>query len=43
LKNGIKGYLKKEMTVKARFIVTNRSLFQILYQKTDKWLNPTQY
>lgn len=43
LKNGIKGYLKKGMTVKARFIVTNRSLFQILYQKTDKWLNPTQY
>lgn len=43
LKSGIKGFLKKGMTVRARFIVTNRSLLQLLYQKTDKWLNPTQY
>lgn len=43
LKSGIKGILKKGMTVRARFIITNRSLLQLLYQKTDKWLNPTQY
>ncbi len=43
LKSGIKGILKKGMTVRARFIITNRSLLQLLYQKTDKWLNPIQY
>ncbi|MDR2144836.1 MAG: HlyD family secretion protein [Tannerella sp.] len=42
-KNGIKGYLKKGMTVSAHFIITKRSLFDLLYQKIDDWVNPAQY
>lgn len=42
LKNGIKGSLKKGMTIRARFLITKKSLFQLLYQKADKWLNPSQ-
>lgn len=40
LKNGYKGYLKKGMNFTARFSVTERSLFQLLYDKVDNWLNP---
>lgn len=40
LKNSYRGYLKKGMTVQARFIVTRRSLFELLYDKADDWLNP---
>ena len=40
LKNGYKGYLKKGMTLTGRFKITKRSLFQLLYDKTDNWLNP---
>ena len=40
LKNGFKGYLRKGMTFKARFIVTERTLFQLLFEKVDNWLNP---
>lgn len=40
LKNGFKGYLKKGMTFKARFVVTERTLFQLLFEKVDDWLNP---
>jgi membrane fusion protein, peptide pheromone/bacteriocin exporter len=43
LKSGVKGRLKKGMTVNARFMVARRSLFQLLYQKTDNWLNPARY
>lgn len=39
-KAGFKGQLKKGMTLQARFVLTQRSLFQLLYDKTDKWLNP---
>ncbi|QQS50982.1 MAG: HlyD family efflux transporter periplasmic adaptor subunit [Bacteroidota bacterium] len=42
LKNGIKGKLKKGMTVNARFMIAKRSLFDLLYQKSDDWLNPTR-
>ncbi|MDR1593722.1 MAG: HlyD family secretion protein [Prevotellaceae bacterium] len=42
-KNGVKGTLKKGMTVSAHFIITKRSLFDLLYQKMDDWINPTQY
>jgi HlyD family secretion protein len=28
------------MTFKARFIVTERTLFQLLFEKVDNWLNP---
>ena len=40
LSNGHKGYIKKSMTITARLIVTRRTLFQLLYDKIDNWLNP---
>lgn len=40
LKNGYKGYLKKGMSFTARFTVTERSLYQLLYDKVDDWVNP---
>ena len=40
LKNGYKGYLQKGMTLQARFIVAQRSLWQLLYDKADNWFNP---
>ncbi len=40
LKNGYKGFLKKGMTMQARFLVTRRSLWQLLYDKVDDWINP---
>lgn len=40
LKNGFKGKFKKGMTLNARFILAERSLFDLLYDKTDDWLNP---
>lgn len=35
LKSGQKGVLKKGMTVSAHFMITRRSLFDLLYQKID--------
>jgi len=43
LKNGYKGYLKKGMSLQARFIVTERTLWQLLYDKVDDWVNPNTY
>ena len=43
LKNGQIGKLKKGMTASAHFMVTRRSLFDLLYQKIDDWANPRQY
>ncbi|MEY9143751.1 multidrug resistance efflux pump [Bradyrhizobium elkanii] len=40
LKNGIVGHLKKGMTVRARFLVAERTLLQLLYTEVDDWLNP---
>ncbi len=40
LPTGYKATLKKGMTLRARFIVTKRSLFQLLYDKVDDWVNP---
>jgi len=40
LKNGFKGKLKKGMVVNAQFELTERSLFDLLYDKIDDWLNP---
>lgn len=42
LKSGVKGNLKKGMTVNARFMAAKRSLFQMLYQKSDDLINPTR-
>ncbi|WP_343671028.1 HlyD family efflux transporter periplasmic adaptor subunit [Chitinophaga sp.] len=38
--NGVSASLRKGMTLQARFILTQRSLFQLLYDKTDDWINP---
>lgn len=40
LKNGYKGELKKGLTFQARFIVAERSLWQLLFDKVDDWFNP---
>lgn len=40
LKNGYKGQIRKGMTLSAHFTVTERSLFQLLYDRVDDWLNP---
>ncbi|MFV0271231.1 MAG: HlyD family secretion protein [Macellibacteroides fermentans] len=42
-KNGIKGNLKKGMTVYCHFMITRRSLLDLIYQNVDDWINPTQY
>ncbi|WP_430641437.1 HlyD family secretion protein [Bradyrhizobium centrolobii] len=40
LKSGVMGQLKKGMTVRARFLVADRTLLQLLYTEVDDWLNP---
>ena len=40
LKNGFKGNLKKGMTLQARFVVARRSLWELLFDKVDDWVNP---
>ena len=40
LKNGFTGTLKKGLNFQARFIVARRSLWQLLYDNLDDWLNP---
>lgn len=42
-KNGVKGVLKKGMSISVHFMITRRSLFDLLYQKMDDWANPAQY
>ena len=42
-KTNRKGYIKKGMAINAHFIITKRSLFDLLYQSIDEWINPTQY
>ncbi|MCU7549957.1 HlyD family secretion protein [Chitinophagaceae bacterium LB-8] len=41
LKNGFTGQLKKGLTIQARFILTQRSLWQLLFDKIDDWTNPS--
>jgi len=43
LKNGYKGHLRKGMTLTGGFMITRRSLSELLYDKTDNWLNPKIY
>lgn len=42
LKNGFEGELKKGMTLNAQFKLVERSLFDLLYDKVDDWVNPSQ-
>ncbi len=41
LKNGYQASIQKGMTLTARFIITRRSLYQLLFDKVDQWLNPS--
>lgn len=40
LNTGYKGYLKKGMTLTGRFYLTNRTLWQLLFDKINDWVNP---
>lgn len=41
LKNGFKGSFNKGMTLSARFQLTQRTLYELLYDKVDDWFNPS--
>ncbi|NCI47053.1 HlyD family secretion protein [Sediminibacterium soli] len=41
LKNGFSGRLKKGLNFQAAFLVARRSLWQLLFDKIDDWLNPS--
>jgi HlyD family secretion protein len=41
LKNGFSGQLKKGLTFQVRFIIGERTLWQLLFDKADDWFNPT--
>lgn len=40
LKNGFSSPIIKGMTGQARFMITRRTLFNILWDKVDNWINP---
>ncbi len=40
LKNGYKGQIGKGMTLTARFHLTDRTLWQLLFDRVDDWFNP---
>lgn len=40
LKNGYKGFLRKGMTLQVRFLISRRSLWQLLWDHVDDWINP---
>jgi len=42
LKSGYKSDVSKGMTLTTRYIITRRSLFDLLFDKIDNWLNPKQ-
>lgn len=42
LKSGYSTQVSKGMTLTARFKIANRSLFDLLFDKVDDWLNPKQ-
>ena len=41
LKNGYRAEIQKGMSLTARFIITRRSIYQLLFDKVDQWLNPS--
>lgn len=42
LKNGFRGTLKMGMTLNANFKLVERSLYDLLHDKVDDWLNPSK-
>jgi HlyD family secretion protein len=43
LKNGHKAFIKKGMSINTRIFVIRRSLYNLLFDKADKWFNPYTY
>lgn len=43
LRNGHKAYIKKGMSLNTRIFVIRRSLYNLLFDKADKWFNPYTY
>jgi membrane fusion protein, peptide pheromone/bacteriocin exporter len=43
LKNGYKAVIKKGMSLNTRIFVIRRSLYNLLFDKADKWFNPYTY
>jgi multidrug resistance efflux pump len=43
LKNGQKAFIKKGMSINTRIVVIRRSLYNLLFDKADKWFNPYTY
>jgi multidrug resistance efflux pump len=42
LQSGYKTQISKGMTLTTRYIITRRSLYDLLFDKVDDWLNPKQ-
>lgn len=42
LKSGYKTQVSKGMTLTSRYIIARRSLYELLFDKVDDWLNPKQ-
>jgi len=40
LKNGLSGKIKKGMTALVRFPITERTLYQLLFDRVNDWMNP---
>jgi len=40
LKSGYSGKLKNGLTLTSRFLINRRSLYELLFDKADDWLNP---
>lgn len=43
LKNGFRGSLKKGLSLQARFVVAERTLWNLLYDTMDDWFNPNAH
>ena len=43
LKNGYKAEIKKGMSLNTRILVIRRSIYNLLFDKADKWFNPYTY
>jgi membrane fusion protein, peptide pheromone/bacteriocin exporter len=41
--NGFKGNIQKGLTLHASFVLTRRSLWQLLYDKAGDWINPNNH
>lgn len=43
LESGFVGHLKKGMTFQANFTITSRTLYELLFDKVDDWMNPQTF